>query len=195
MSDTAACKIIASYCQSHQLILSFMQKLSDGQLRWRPPAGIHSIAFHGWHIARWADHLQAAIPGMSPELGQRLPPGVQLWQTDELAVHWQFASARYGYADTGMGMPDEIAMSQPFPDKVELMNYVERVFTLAELAVNAIDDQQFQSDERPQPFTEGIWGGGTVGDAILTHLTHDNRHLGMMECLLGLQGKPGTASQ
>jgi hypothetical protein len=43
--------------------------------------------------------------------------------------------------------------------------------------------------------TEGIWGEGTVGGAILEHIKHDWRHLGMMESLLGLQGQPGTATR
>jgi hypothetical protein len=132
---------------------------------------------------------------MTPELGRRLGAGVQIWQAEALADRWGFSGSQLGYADTGMTMPDEVAMRLPFPAKDVLLDYIERVFALAEGAAKAIDDEQFQSAEQPQPLTEGVWGEGTVGDAVMEHLTHDNRHLGMMECLLGLQGQPGTASR
>jgi hypothetical protein len=34
-----------------------------------------------------------------------------------------------------------------------------------------------------------------LGDAILSWLVHDSRHLGMIECLLGVQGLRGTATR
>lgn len=64
----SAALITTSYCHTHRLIFSFLQKLSDDQLHWRSAPVTHSIAFHAWHVTRWADHLQAAIPGMTPEL-------------------------------------------------------------------------------------------------------------------------------
>ena len=195
MADSPAALVIETYGNTHQRILNFLQKLSSEQLHWRLTAGNHSIAFHAWHVGRWADHFQASVPGMTTELGRRLGNGVQIWETEGLADRWGFNPAKLGYADTGMSMPDEIAMRLPFPAKDELLNYLEKVFAAAERAVTTIDDQQFQSAEAPQPLTEGIWGQGTVGDAVMVHVTHANRHLGMMECLLGLQGQPGTATR
>lgn len=195
MFASPAAMIIEQYCQIHRIILRYLQKLTDEQLHWQTPAGSHSIAFHAWHLARWADHLQASIPGMTPELGRRLEQGVQIWQVEGLAQRWGFPSDQLGYAETGMYMPDDVAIRLPFPAKPPLLDYVERVFALAERAANTIDDEQFTSAEQPQPMTEGIWGEGTVGDAVLSHLTHDYRHLGMMECLFGLQGRSGTATR
>jgi hypothetical protein len=34
----------------------------------------------------------------------------------------------------------------------------------------------------------GSTGAATVGDALLDHLTHSNRHVGEIACLRGLQG-------
>ena len=133
---------------------------------------------------------------MTRELSRRLPPGIQIWQTEELANHWGFNINQLGYAETGMNMPDEVAMRLSFPAKVILLDYVEKAFTEAERAVNALDDQQFLSAEELQPMTLGVWKeGGTVGSAVMTHISHDNRHLGIMECILGLQGQPGTATR
>ena len=194
MFGSPAAIMIKQYRQSHEHVFSFLQKLSDEQVHWRLSSNSHSIAFHAWHVGRWTDHLQASIPGMTPELGRRLPPGMQIWQAEGLADAWGFNPSQLGYGETGMRMPDETAMRLPFPFKTILLDYIGNVFAAAEHAVKAIDDEQFQNAEQPQPMTEGIWGRGSVGDALLSHFVHDNRHLGMMECLLGLQGRPGTAT-
>lgn len=186
--------VINTYCQTHRTMLTFLQKLSDEELRWTLASGSLSIAWHGWHVGRWTDHLQAAIPGMTPELGRRLGTGVQIWHNEGLADRWGFKASELGYAETGMNMSDAAAQGLSFPAKDALLDYIERVFASAERAVDAIDDEQFVNLEQPQAMTEGIWGESTVGDAVMEHLTHSNRHLGMMECLLGLQGKPGTAT-
>ena len=91
-------------------------------------------------------------------------------------------------------MSDDVARELRFPDKAELLAYVGKVFAAVEQVVKTIDEQQFQAAEQPQPLTEGIWGEGTVGDAIMEHIVHDNRHLGAIECLYGLQTGSGTAS-
>jgi hypothetical protein len=179
----------------HRLILTFLKKLSDEALHHNLSSGSHSIAWHAWHTARWADHLQASIPGMTPELSRRLETGVQFWHRDRLPDRWGFNVADLGWDETGMHMSDEAATTLVFPAKDILLDYVECVFTAIERAVSAIDDEQFAAMEQLQTMTEGIWGEATVGDAIIAHVSHASRHLGMMECLLGLQGKPGTATK
>lgn len=194
MSDSAAALVIKKYLFTHERILAYLQKLSDEQIHWRLSANTHSIAWHTWHLARWADFTQACIPRMTPELTKRLPTGFQIWEREQFAARWGFDNAKLGFAATGMQMPDEVALQLVFPEKAELLRYVELAFAAIEQAVSVIDDEQFMADEQQQPLTEGIWGGGTVGSALLEHLVHDNRHLGMMESLLGLQGQPGTAT-
>ncbi len=194
MNDTASTLVIFHYCHSHERILAFLETLSDRELRWRLNATTHSIAFHAWHIARWADYFQACVPAMTAELSKRLPPGEEIWLKEGLSKQWQFSSAQLGYADTGMQMPDEAAMDLPFPAKPILLDYIRMAFAAAEGAARAIDDEQLLSAEQPQPKTEGVWGEATVGDAVMTHIIHDSRHRGMIECLLGLQGRPGTST-
>lgn len=194
MSDSAAKLTIKEYLLSHKRILNYLQKLSDEQIHWRPSAETHCIAWHAWHIARWLDFTQACVPGMTPELSKRLDPGVQVWDAEDLVKRWGFDDAQLGFAATGMEMPDDVALHLPFPARAELLDYMERSFVEAERVVKAIDDEQFIAFEQPQPLTEGIWGEATVGEALLVHIAHANRHLGMMECLLGLQGRHGTAT-
>jgi hypothetical protein len=42
---------------------------------------------------------------------------------------------------------------------------------------------------------EAEWKEAEVGDAVLSWFKHDNRHLGMIECMLGVQGLRGTATR
>ncbi len=190
---TSAAIAIENYCFTHQRLLKYLNKMTDDQFYWQFNARTNSIAWHAWHLARWADYFQASVPGMTPELSRRLPPGVQIWHADNLIRRWGFP-AQLGYAETGMEMPDEVALALPFPAKAELLDYMSRAFALADQAAQAIDNTQFQAAEQPQPLTEGIYGENSVGHALIVHITHENRHLGMMECLLGLQGVPGTVS-
>src|SRR5262245_28194841 len=194
MTHTPTALIIDAYLKTHTRILALADKLSDDQLRQLPAGGGQTIAFHLWHVARWADHFQASIPGMTPELGRRLGPGLEIWAAEALANRWGFEPAQLGFGATGMGMSDDLATQLPFPANEALLAYLRQVFAAADQAVQAIDEEQFAATEQPQPLTEGIWGESTVGDAVITHLTHENRHLGMMECLVGLQTGSGTAT-
>jgi hypothetical protein len=182
------------YCQNHAVILRFLNRLTDAQLHWQLDGGNNPIAWHAWHLARWADYTQAALPGMRPELA-RLGSAVQVWHSEGLAARWGFAPDQLGFAETGMDMPDSVALTLPFPPKNQLLGYLTRAFSLADHRVASLTDAEIQSAEQPQPLTEGIFGGGTIGSALLEHVIHDYRHLGMMEALLGMQGQPGTATR
>jgi hypothetical protein len=93
-----------------------------------------------------------------------------------------------------MTMSESIAAGLTFPPKETLLAYLRRTFAAVDNSLNAVDEEQFGETERQQPLTEGIWGESTVGDAILSHLVHDNRHLGAMECLVGIQSGAGSAT-
>lgn len=181
--------------RTHRLFLGFLQKLSDEELHHNLSSGSHSIAWHAWHTARWADFVQASLPGMTPELGSRLGTGVQVWYRDDLANRWGFKADDLGFDETGMQMNDAAAQALVFPAKAALLDYVERAFTAIAESLKQLDDEQFVSAEQIQPMTEAIWAEGAVGKVVLEHVSHANRHLGMIECLLGLQGKPGTATK
>jgi hypothetical protein len=195
MTKNGCSMILETYCQTHQAVLAFAEKLTGDQLTWQAAPGSLTIAFFLWHLARWADHLQAAIPGMTPELSRLLPPGKQVWESGDYAARWGFDANLTGFGETGMEMEESAAARLVFPSKEILLAYVRQVFLAAEKAVHAIDEDQFLANEQPQAMTAGIWSeGGTVGSAVMSHLLHAARHLGMMECLLGLQSGSGTAS-
>jgi hypothetical protein len=193
MSPTPASEVTRVFVENNARILNFAEKLSDEQLRWSPDRTL-SIAFHLWHLARWTDCFQATVPGMTPALAERLEPGVQLWHASGLAQRWRFDGAGLGVSETGMELDHATAAALPFPPKPILLAYVRDVFAQTARTVAAIDDEQFQAPEQWQSMPEGIWGESTVGDSLLSHLTHNSRHLGMMECLLGLQTGSGSAT-
>lgn len=194
MSTTLAGTIIDAYCQTHTRLLTLVEKMSDTQIQWQATAESHSIAFHLWHVARWADYMQAAIPGMTPVLQQQFGTRAQLWEREALAHRWGFTQEQLGYAQTGMTMPDDIARTLRFPAKAALLAYARDAFAAVELVVKTMDEGQLVAPEQPQPLTADIWAEGTVGNALAAHVIHDNRHLGAIECLYGLQTGSGTAT-
>lgn len=196
MSDNAhtlSARVALNYQTTHQEILELAQRMSEEQLHWRATPEALPIAFHLWHVARWADHLQASIPGMTPELSRTLPAHKQVWESEQLAQRWGFAG-ELGYAGTGMEMSEQEASRLHYPSQDELLAYAAQVFAAAEKMVAAIPRDEWDAMEQPQELTEGILGDSTVGDAIVSHLVHDNRHLGAMESLLGLQTGGGSAT-
>jgi hypothetical protein len=131
--------------------------------------------------------MQAAFPGMTPTLQHQLGIRPQIWELKNLATVWGFHAFSLGYAETGMDMPDALVTQLPFPEKSAFLAYVQQAFQAVEQASQAIDDSQFQEPEQSQPLTEAIWGNGTVGDAVIEHLTHDSYHFGIMRSLHSLQ--------
>jgi hypothetical protein len=187
-------QLIGAYRLTHKRLLQLLDRLDDSQLKWQPNPHAPALVFHFWHIARWADHLQAAMPGMSPILAERLGPGKQEWQRLNVAAAWGWNTEQLGYDATGMGMSDELGAKLSFPPKADLVAYLEQAFAKADRAVEALDDALLLAPERPQAATEGVFGGNTIGDALIVHITHDSRHLGMIEGLLGSLTGRGTAT-
>jgi hypothetical protein len=100
-------------------------------------------------------------------------------------------TASLGYAQTGMSMDDQTAMTLRMPRKDLLLDYASRAFSLAEQAVVTINDNEFYKIY--ETLHGENWHDGHIGPIILTWMEHDNRHLGMIECLIGVQGMHGSA--
>jgi hypothetical protein len=88
-------------------------------------------------------------------------------------------------------MEDETAMTLQIPHKDLLLDYARRAFALAEQAIDTINDNEFYKSY--ETLHGENWHDGHIGPIVLTWMEHDNRHLGMIECLIGVQGTPGTA--
>lgn len=181
MSTHIMAEVASQYSNTQDDLLELVEGLTDAQIHWTPGPTAPSIGFHLWHMARWADYLQEMINGR----------GTQIWETERLAERWAMASDSLGFANTGMGMDDRVTQALRLPEKVLLLDYVRKTFAAAQRAITHIDDAAFRK-VYPDLHGEG-WHDGQIGPIIMTWLTHDNRHTGMIECLIGLQGMSGTA--
>ena len=181
MPEMIMTEISRQYCATQDDLLDLVDSLTYEQIVWTPNETTPSVGFHVWHLARWADYLQEMIHGR----------GSQLWEREGIAARWDMETASLGYAQTGMSMDDKTAMTLRMPSKDLLVDYARRVFALAQQAVASIGDAEFY---RVYEDLHGKgWHDGHIGPIISTWLTHDNRHLGMIECLVGNQGMQGTA--
>ena len=109
-------------------------------------------------------------------------------EMEQLVERWSLAAFDLGGDATGMGMADEVSAALRLPAKDPLLDYARRAFEAANRAVEAADEEQLRED------CEDLYGRQTsVGGAVLSHLAHVNRHLGMIEALRGVRGLRGTA--
>ncbi len=187
---TALTSIRMYYHETNLNILRAFAGLSESQVRWRPNSSCHSVAFIFWHLARWSDHLQTTIPGMTEELARRLPAGEQIWEIGQYATRWGFDGMQLGYSETGTDADLESFGEPPWPDKEVMADYARRAFFAAEQAIEAIDDEQFAEIELQQHtdeyMEESRARSETVGNAIMEHLVHNVHHLGELYYLRGL---------
>ena len=92
----------------------------------------------------------------------------------------------------GTGLSDEVASDLPIPQKNELLDYLRASYSAIEQFIELLDTRypNFENvDETLQKQIERIRLN------LLVYLTHDCRHLGMMECLKGLQTGFGSATE
>ncbi|MFN8596967.1 MAG: DinB family protein [Anaerolineae bacterium] len=181
MTESIMAEISDRYRRNQANLLELVSGLTDEQLAWTPNETTPSAGFHVWHLARWADYLQELINGR----------GSQLWEIDALAARWNMDTKSLGYAQTGMEMDEKNAMTLRLPEKSLLLDYARRSFAAAQQAVATIGDNEFFNVY--ECLHGENWHDGHIGPIVITWLTHDNRHLGMIECLVGLQGQSGSA--
>lgn len=170
------------------LVLNVAESLSEDDLNWRAGSEAPSIAFHLWHIARWSDRNQAVTPGMVPALAGR-STGEESWLAGGVAREWGLDPSTLGRDQTGIGMSDSDAGRFQPPSREALADYLRQALAQLEQVYAAVDDElAAQPSARPED------NGATIGSAMLSHLTHVCRHLGMIEALRGVHGERGTAT-
>jgi hypothetical protein len=72
-----------------------------------------------------------------------------------------------------------------------LLDYARRAFAAAHRAVETISDDAFFRVY--ECLHAENWHEGQISPILITWMTHDNRHPGMIECPVGLQGQIGSA--
>ena len=188
--------IMNYYHDANADALKKVSDLSDEQFAWRPHPACNSVAFLLWHIARWEDHMQATVPGMTDELSRRLLPSQQIWERDQLATKWGFAQLQLGELELGTGFDRNVSDEPPWPQKEILLEYARQTFAAVEHAISFIDEEQFEEIERSQfdneYMKETMDQSVTVGNAVMEHLVHTYHHLGEIYYLIGLMKQNGV---
>ena len=174
----------------HKVVLNFADELTDEQLNWKPEGYSTSIGFHLWHLARESDYLKSAILHHYPGLELSLEDEGEIWTSEKLAQKWGFPTE--AYETVGTGLSDEVAANLPVPQKAELMAYLRNSYAALEQFIELLDTRYATFENLDEETTKKIQSARVN---LLVFLTHDCRHLGMMECLKGLQTDFGSATE
>ena len=174
----------------HKIILDFGDELDEDQLRWRPRGYSTSIGFHLWHLARESDFLRAVILERTPQLVPEFGEPVEVWAKENLARRWGFPTVLG--ATVGTGLSDEVASTLPIPPKDELMDYLKRSYADLEEFVRLLDERFPTFDGLEEDFKRKLQN---IRLNLLVFISHDCRHLGMMEVLKGMQTGFGSATE
>jgi hypothetical protein len=190
MPTPALYDVLYSFKDIHKVILNLAYELNDEQVRWKPEGYSTSIGFHLWHLARESDYLKAALLDRNPQFVPEFGDGIEIWQKESLAQKWGFPE---GLQETvGTGLSDEVAASLPIPKKEELIDYLRRSYEAIECFVELLDSKYSNFARVDDELRKKI---ELIRLNLLVFLSHDCRHLGMMECLKGLQTGFGSATE
>lgn len=182
---------VLHFCrETHRTVLGLAESLDDEQLRWRPAGYSTSIGFHLWHLARESDYLIAAILQRAPQLGPDFGDAQEIWMRKGLAAQWGFPPELH--ATVGTGMSDEAASQLPLPGRAEVLAYLQAAYARVEQFVALLDERYPRIESADEVLSKKI---ANIRLNLLVFLAHDCRHLGMMECLKGLQTGFGSATE
>lgn len=190
MSSQALYDVLHMFKDIHKVVIEFAESLTEDQLHWRPKGYSTSIGFHLWHLARESDFLKAVLLERTPQLGKDFGEAREIWAKDSLAQKWGFPTDLN--ATVGTGLSDETASTLPIPQKDELMDYLRCSYGTLEQFVELLDDRYSSFDNVDEELKKKIQN---IRLNLLIFLSHDCRHLGMMECLKGLQTGFGSATE
>jgi hypothetical protein len=196
--------IVQRIQRTHGWLLKVARDLDDDLLARQFGPAAPAIGWHLWHIARWADRIQATFPNHPFEAGRRWDRARQIWFAGTIAERWKLDPATLGILQTGVGMAFEAAALVPRAGKAGLIPYAGQCFGALDAALAALVPEQmsdtrnsvmeFTADSQGLPISEGEGPRTTIGADLGFHLSHASRHLGMMEGLRGLLDRPGTAT-
>ena len=190
MTTYALYDVLHSYKEIHKVVLNLADDLNEEQLHWKPEGYSTSIGFHLWHLARESDYLKAAILHHYPQVVTEFEDSQEIWEKESLARKWGFPQGLH--QTVGTGLSDEVAATLPIPEKEELLGYLRRSYEDIECFIETLDAKYPTFENMDEELRKKIQG---IRLNLLVFLSHDCRHLGMMECLKGLQTGFGSATE
>jgi DinB superfamily len=186
--ENAVGLLATNYAIAHGRVIESAERTDDRQFAKSMGMRVHSVAWQVWHIARWDDRFAEILVEKTPELAGRFGPPQQIWAAESLAKQWGLPIGHMGRRDTGTEMDDESADALRLPDKPLVIDYARRVFARLQAVLKALPEARIFTAIADDP------DGDTYAHNIMLYLDHVQRHLGMIEALLGLQGTAGTAT-
>ena len=190
MTSHALYDVLHSFKEIHKVVLNLADALNDEQLNWKPEGYSTSIGFHLWHLARESDYLEAAILHHYPKVVSGVDGSQGIWEAESLAQKWGFPEGLH--ETVGTGLSDEVAATLPIPAKEELLGYLRSSYEAIEFFIETLDTKYSTFEAMDEELKNKVQG---IRLNLLVFLSHDCRHLGMMECLKGLQTGFGSATE
>jgi hypothetical protein len=190
MPTPALYDTLYSFRDIHKVVLNLVEDLNDEQLNWKPEGYSTSIGFHLWHLARESDYLKAALLGHNPQFVPEFGDGKEVWEKEDLAKVWGFPEGLH--QTVGTGLTDEVAARLPIPKKDELLGYLRNSYEALECFIEMLDTKYPTFENVDEELKKKI---EMIRLNLLVFLSHDCRHLGMMECLKGLMTGFGSATE
>jgi DinB family protein len=190
MPTAALYDILYSFKDIHKVVLNLADDLNNEQLNWKPEGYSTSIGFHLWHLGRESDYLKAAILHHNPQFVPEFGDGKEIWEKESLAQKWGFPEGLH--ATVGTGLSDEAAANLPIPNKDELLGYLRSSYEAIEQFLESLDTKYPNFENMDEELRKKI---EMIRLNLLVFISHDCRHLGMMECLKGLQTGFGSATE
>lgn len=205
MSDVMANVVVARIQMAHRWILQAAERLTEEELCQHFGPTAPPIGWHLWHIARWTDRVQASLPRDESITSVHPDPNRGIWEQEQLASAWKLDSGSLGTLEEGSGMDFEAAAALPRRiGRDALMTYATRVFAIADEALGQVKPERFAETRKSvmeyeyDSMSGKIWRAEgkvtTLASDLAFHLSHTNRHLGMMEALGGLLTRKGTVT-
>ena len=190
MPTAALYDTLYSFKDIHKVVLNLADDLNDEQLNWKPEGYSTSIGFHLWHLGRESDYLKAAILHHNPQFVPEFGDGKEIWEKESIAQKWGFPEGLH--ATVGTGLSDEAAANLPIPNKDELLGYLRSSYEAIEQFIESLDTKYPNFENMDEELRKKI---EMIRLNLLVFISHDCRHLGMMECLKGLQTGFGSATE
>jgi hypothetical protein len=190
MPTPALYDTLRSFQDIHKVVLNLADDLNDEQLNWKPEGYSISIGFHLWHLARESDYLKAAILHHNAQFVPEFGDGKEIWEKESLPQKWGFPEGLH--ETVGTGLSNEAAANLPIPKKDELLGYLRSSYEAIEQFIESLDTKYPSFENMDEELRKKI---EMIRLNLLVFLSHDCRHLGMMECLKGLQTGFGSATE
>ncbi|HRJ45715.1 MAG TPA: DinB family protein [Caldilineaceae bacterium] len=158
------------------------------------------IGWHLWHMARFADRLQAKLTQVTDGFASD-----EIWQREGVPARWNLTPGRLGVFDSGMGQTHRDAQATIAQvGQNEILAYAKSAFDASSQTLERLTDADFEKtyhgilDYGYDGTTGKVWATepkeSIVAQDLVFHASHGSRHMGMMEALRGLLGTAGTLS-